>query len=42
LSKRARKRNGNIKSLRKMREKLRAKFLPPHYLQDNYTRLHHL
>jgi len=25
-----------------MREKHRAKFLPPYYLQDNYTRLHHL
>ena len=25
-----------------MREKLRAKFLPPHYLQDNYTKLHNL
>jgi len=37
LSKRARK--GKICSLKKMRSKLRAKFLPPHYIQENFTRL---
>ena len=25
-----------------MREKLRSKFLPSHYLQDNYLKVHHL
>ena len=25
-----------------MKEKLKAKFLPPHHLQDNYTKLHNL
>ena len=25
-----------------MKEKLKAKFLPPHYLQDNYTKLYNL
>jgi len=29
-------------SWRKMGEKLRAKFLPPHYLYDNYKILHNL
>lgn len=42
LAKRARKGKGKIKSWRKMKEKLKAKFLPPHYLQDNYTKLYNL
>jgi len=42
LTKRARKGKSEIRSWRKMREKLRAKFLPPHYLQDNYTKIHNL
>ena len=42
VSKRARKGKNKIRSWRKMREKLKAKFLPPHYLQDNYTKLHNL
>ena len=25
-----------------MKEKLKAEFLPSHYLQDNYTKLHNL
>jgi len=40
LAKRTRKRKGEIKSWRKMKEKLKAKFLPPHYVQDNYTKLY--
>jgi len=42
LSKRARKGKDKIVSWRKMKEKLQAKLLPPHYLQDNYTKLHNL
>jgi len=42
VAKRARKGKGKIRSWRKMKEKLRAKFLPPHYLQDNYNKLHNL
>jgi len=42
VSKRARKGNDKIRSWRKMKEKLMAKFLPPHYLQDNYTKLYNL
>ena len=42
LSKRARKWKGKIKYWKKIRLKLRAKFLPPHYLQDNFTGLHRI
>jgi len=42
LSKRARKGKGKVRSWRKMRFKLKAKFLPPHYVQDNFTRLHNI
>jgi len=42
VSKRARKRKGKIRSWRKMKEKLESKFLPPHDLQDNFTKLHTL
>ena len=42
LSKRVRKGNGKIWSLRKLKSKLKSKFLPHHYLQDNFTRLHHI
>jgi len=42
LSKRARKGKDKIRCWRKMKEKLKAKFLAPHYLQDNYTKLHNL
>jgi len=43
LSKRARKGKGKIRSWRKMKKKkLKAKFLPPHNLQDNNTKLHDL
>jgi len=42
LTKRGRKGKSKIRSWRKIRKKLRAKFLPPHYLQDNYTKLYNL
>ena len=42
VSKRARKGKDKIRSWRKMKEKLKTKFLPSHYLQDNYTKLHNL
>ena len=42
LTKRARKGKGKIRSWEKMKEKLKSKFLPVHYLQDNYNKFHHL
>jgi len=42
VAKRVKKRKGKIKSWRKMREKLKAKFLLDHCLQDNYMKLHNL
>ena len=42
VAKKARKRKSKIKSWRKMKEKLKAKFLPDHYLQDNFLKLHNL
>ena len=42
MAKRARKGKGKIRTWTKMRDKLKSKFLPPHYLQDNYLKLHHL
>jgi len=42
VAKRAKKGKGKIKSWRKMKAKLKDKFLPSHYLQENYSKLHHL
>ena len=42
VSKRVRVGKGKIRTWEKMRSKLRSKFLPPHYLQDNFLKLHHL
>jgi len=42
LSKRIRKGKGKVRTWKKSKEKLKAKFLPLHYLQDNYTKLHNL
>ena len=42
VAKRARKGKAKIRSWEKMRDKLKDKFLPSHYLQDNYLKLHHL
>jgi len=42
VSKRFRKRKGEIKIWKKMKSKLKSKFLPPHYLQDNFLKIHHL
>jgi len=42
MVKRARNGKGKIRTWAKMRDKLKAKFLPPHYVQDNYLKLHHL
>ena len=41
-AKRARKGKAKVKLWRKMKEKLKAKFLPPHYLQDTSTKLYNL
>ena len=42
MSKRVRKGKSKIKTWEQMKSKLKAKFLPPHYLQDNFLKLHHL
>ena len=42
LAKRARQGKGKIRTWEKMKNKLRGRFLPPNYVQDNYTLLHHL
>jgi len=42
VSKRVRNGKGKIKTWEKMKAKLKFKFLPSHYLQDNFIRLHHL
>ena len=42
VSKRVRKGKNKIKTWEQMKSKLKAKFLPPHYLQDNFLKLHHL
>jgi len=40
LSMRTKKVNSKIKSWSKMKTKLKENFLPSHYLQDNFSRLH--
>ena len=40
VAKRARKGKDKIRSWDQMRNKLKDKFLPPYYLQDNYLKLH--
>jgi len=42
LNKRVRQGEGNIRTWEKMKTKLKARFLPPTYIQDNYSSLHHL
>ena len=42
VSKRVREGKGKIRTWEKMRSKLKSKFLPSHYLQDNFLKLHHL
>ena len=42
VSKRVRKGKSKIKTWEQMKSKLEAKFLPPHYLQDNFLKLYHL
>ena len=42
VAKRARNGKGKIRTWAKMKDKLKSKFLPSHYIQDNYYRLHHL
>ena len=42
VSSRLRKGKGKIRTWLKMREKLKSKFLPSHYIQDNYLKLHRL
>ena len=41
-SKRERQRKGKIRSWDKMKKKLKAKFLPTYYVQENYTKFHKL
>jgi len=41
VAKRVRKEKGKIRTC-KMRDKPKSKFLPSHYRQDNYLKLHHL
>ena len=42
VSKRVRKGKSKIKTWEQIKSKRKAKFLPPHYLQDNFLKLHHL
>jgi len=42
VSKRVRKGKEKIKSWEKMKSKLKYRFLPPSYIQDNFLKLHHL
>ena len=42
VAKRARKGKAKIRSWDQMRDKLKGKFLPSHYIQDNYLKLHNL
>jgi len=42
VSKRVRKGKEKIKTWDKIKAKLKSKFLPPYYLQDNVFELHHL
>ena len=42
VAKRVRNGKGKIRTWAKMKEKLKSKFLPSHYIQDNYFKLHHL
>jgi len=42
LANRVRHGKGKIRTWEKMRTKLKARFLPPNYVQNNYTLLHHL
>jgi len=41
-AKRVRERKSKIRTLEKMKSKLKARFLPPTYVQDCYSQLHHL
>jgi len=40
VSRRVGKGEGHIKTWEKMKAKLKSKFLPSHYLQDNLLKLH--
>ena len=42
LTKRVRQGKGKIRTWEKMKAKLKARFLPPNYIQNNYASLHHL
>jgi len=42
VSKRVRKGKRKIKTWEKMKAKIKSKFLPPHYFQDNFLKLHRL
>ena len=42
MAERVRKGKGKIRTWEKIKSKLKSKFPPPHYLQDNFLKLHHL
>jgi len=42
LAKRVRQGKGKIRTWEKMKAKLKSRFLPPNYIRNNYTLLHHL
>ena len=42
LTKRVRQGKGKIRTWEKMKPKLKARFLPPNYIQNSYVALHHL
>jgi len=42
LTKRVRQGKGKIRTWEKMKAKLKARFLPPNYIQNNYAAFHHL
>ena len=42
VTKRVRKGKGKIRTWENKKSKLKSRFLPPHYLQDNFLKLHYL
>jgi len=42
VAKRVRNGKGKIRTWTKIKDKLKSEFFPSHYIQDNYSKLHHL